>query len=93
MVSKSPRITHAEQMINQVKKDKFPDVGTYKKNYTSQEPRLQGCFKYGSDRCGYIDEAGVIGKESAPYYKKNYNRIDPKLRTATIYKASPPKPV
>lgn len=35
MVSKSPRITHAEQMINQVKKDKFPDVGTYKKNYTS----------------------------------------------------------
>lgn len=54
---------------------------------------MKGCFKYSSDRCGYIDECGVKGKESAPYYKKNYARIDAKMRTTTIYKASPPKPV
>ena len=93
LTSKSPRVTHAEELINQVKKDKFPDVGTYKKSFSTQDESVKGCFKYSSDRCGYIDECGVKGKESAPYYKKNYARIDAKMRTTTIYKASPPKPV
>lgn len=63
MTSKSPRITHAHEIEKQAKKDRFPEPSTYKISHSGVDPKILGAFKLKSDRCGYIDECAIIGKE------------------------------
>jgi len=63
---------HAEDIMNTAKKNKFPDQGTYKLTHSLIENRTLGCFSLKSDRMGYIDEAGLIGKEK-PVIKGSNN--------------------
>lgn len=52
-----------------------------------------GCFSFKSDRSGFLDECQVIGKEvHQPYFDKNWQSVDKKLKVPNMYKPSPPKP-
>ena len=61
MVSKSPRITEAEEHQKREKKNKYPEPSTYKINYKRVEPSPKGCFKWTADRSGYLEEAMYVG--------------------------------
>lgn len=90
---KSPRITVAGEIEIQEKKKKFPEPATYKIEHRLVENRTLGCFGFKSDRSGYLEEAAVIGKEQMPYFNKNFDSVDPKLRHPIIWKPVPEKPV
>jgi hypothetical protein len=90
---KSPRITVAGEIERIEKKKKYPEPATYKINHRLTEGRTLGCFSLKGDRCGYLDEAAVIGKEQAPYFDKKYSQVEPKLKHPKIWKPRPEKPV
>lgn len=50
------------------------------------EPKILGCFNFKGDRNGYIDEAGVIGKESPTYKDKVYTQTEPRAYQLKIIK-------
>ena len=85
---------HADEIMKTAKKNKFPDQGSYKPAHSLVEARTTGCFSLKSDRCGYLEEAGVIGKEK-PVVKgdSNFKLVEHKTLTTTMYKPSPPKKI
>lgn len=82
---KSARITVAGEIEKREKKKRFPEPATYKPDYKQIETRPLGCFSLKSDRCGFLEEAGVIGKEQAKYYDKNFKSVDMNLKYPRIH--------
>jgi len=92
ITGKSPRTMPSEEIMLTAKRNGYPDQCTYKLSHTQTEKKPSGCFNFKSDRNGYLEEAALIGKESALFKDKNYSHVDPKLRTTNFYKPLPAKP-
>ena len=93
MVSKSPRVTEAEEMQKRQKKNNYPEPSTYKVNFKRVDPQLRGCFKWSSDRVGYLEEAMYRGQKSPAYKTPSYAAVEKKPRFAKMWKEAPPKEV
>ncbi len=68
-------------------------MGSYSPNHKPRELRLLGCFGFKSDRCGFLEERQVIGRESPAFPTKNYNQIDSKQKYPKFVKPNPEKKV
>lgn len=77
---KSPRTMAFDEIKRKAQLYKSPDQATYKPEHSLIEKRITGCFKFKSDRNGYIEEAGVIGKEQPTYKDKKYSLVEPRVK-------------
>ncbi len=93
MHSKSPRVTMAVEIEKTVKKNAFPEPASYKPSTRVVQNRTLGCFNFKCDRSGYLEEAGLIGKQQAPFVDKNYSQVDRNPKYPKIYNPAPVKPV
>ena len=59
---KSPRKFLSDDIADYARRTKYPDMGSYTKNYKRVDGKVLGCFSFQGDRSGYLEEAALIGK-------------------------------
>ena len=88
---KSPRLTEAAEIQIKEKRRKMPAVGAYKPNFKRVEPSTLGCFKWKSDRAGYLEEAMWRGSKQPAFGLPKVELTKPTTRVPRIWKMVPEK--
>jgi len=83
----------SEEIEIKAKRQKHPDLGTYKPSFTCVENKTLGCFNLKDERTGYLEEAALKGKLSPPYQTKKYSMVEPRLQDTLMRKPAPEKKV